>query len=124
MSPARRRCRPDIAGGPADLAILQRTDTHHHHVVARRRVAEQLRAALGAEAAAHGVAAVRGADILRDLAAQREARGLEDCIDRGVAGGEILAIPTPAGPQRDRRLAELETDGAAEAAAFDRLGHW
>ena len=91
--------------------------------MARRRVAEQLGAAFGAEAAAHGVAAVRGADILGDLAAEREACSLEDRVDRGVAGGEVLAIAAPAGAQRDRWLAELETDGAAEAAAFDRLGH-
>jgi hypothetical protein len=52
-----------------------------------------------------------------------ERLSVQDRVDRGVAGGEILAIPAPAGAQRDRRLAELETDGAAEAAAFDWLGH-
>jgi hypothetical protein len=123
QSPAWRRRRPDEASRAAQFRIVQRARADNDEVGPAQRLAEERRPAFGAEAAAHGVAAIRRAEILAEVACDLEALGSEDRVDGGIAGRQILPIPAPAGARRDRQLLGLEADRSAEASAGNWLCH-
>ncbi len=117
MGPLWRRGGPDRHLRGDRGRIVEGADADEDEMRARRRAAEERRAAARAEGALHEVAAVGAAFEPGDIAVETEARGLEAGIGHARARAEILAVAAPAEAGRQRLALGLEVNAAAETAA-------
>jgi hypothetical protein len=115
--PAWRASRPDCDLRPGQRRVVERAAADAQEMRPRLGSRGHRRPADGAETAMHSIAAVRRARIVGELALEAHGVGREDDIDRGVAGGELLAVGAPAGPDRDRCSVDLVTYRTAQTAA-------
>src|SRR5687768_9761771 len=116
--------RPDVRGDPHVAGIVQGARAHHHHAGIGFALAVDGRAAVAAEKPEQGAAAVRAGGValgrsLRD--AERVAR--QDGIDAAAGARALLAMGAVACAQLGDGGGEGISDGAAEAAAGQRLRH-
>src|SRR3984957_8728932 len=108
---------PNRRRRPRDFAIVERSGAHENEVGSSLRRAENLRAALGAEAPVHGIAAVSHAWEVAKLAFDAHRRALKTYVDRATARPKILAEPAPTHPRDDGGCGNTIANGAAQAAA-------
>src|SRR5690349_14678721 len=82
-------------------------------------LAEQVGAALRAEAAVHDIAAFRDAAVILQLAFDREGFCLETGVYGAATGADVLADPAPAHAGGNRRGRAGVAHRSAQAAASD-----
>ena len=93
-----------VGDGFGEARIVQRPHAHDDLMRARLGLAEEGRAALGAEAPVHGRAAVRAAHMIGQRARDGHRFLEENRVDRSASRAEILADAAPAMAHAERRV--------------------